>query len=64
MAKRRKEKRFYKYSCTITGESYKLTEHIENTDDLVSVEAYYQLHPDRDDRPLVIKKQLGIEPQE
>jgi hypothetical protein len=60
MAKRRKEKRFYTYECTITAERYKLTKKVDNQDDLVSIDAYYQLNPDKDDRPLVVKKRLGI----
>lgn len=61
MAKRKKEKKIYKYECTLTGESYKVTEKAANPDDLVSVKAYYELNPDKDDRPLDVKKQLGIE---
>ncbi len=63
MAKRRREKaqKIYKYECSLTGESYKLTEKVDNPNDLVSVNAYYELHPEVDDRPAVIKKKLGIE---
>lgn len=61
MAKRRKDKKIYKYECTLTGESYKLTEKAPNPDELVSVKAYYELNPEKDDRPLDIKKRLGIE---
>ncbi len=64
MAKRKREKRYYKYSCTLTGDTYKLTEKIDNTDDLVSVNAYYEMNPEKDDRPLVIKKQLGLDIEE
>jgi hypothetical protein len=61
MAKRRREKQIYVYECTLTGEKYKLTKQAENPDDLVSVKGYYELNPDEDDRPLDIKKKLGIE---
>lgn len=61
VAKRRKEKKIYKYECTLTGESYKVTDKAQNPDDLVSVKAFYELNPDKDDRPQDIKKQLGIE---
>jgi hypothetical protein len=61
VAKRKKEKKFYNYECTITGESYKVSEKAENPDDLVSVKAFYELNPDLDDRPADIKKKLGIE---
>ena len=61
MVKRRgKEQRFYKYECSLSGEEYKLTKKVDNVEDLTSISAYYQLHPDLDDRPAVIKKQLGI----
>lgn len=61
MARRKPEKKKYFYECTITGESYTLTEKAENPDDLVSVKAFYELNPELDDRPAVVKKQLGIE---
>jgi hypothetical protein len=60
VAKRKKEKKFYRYECTLTGDSYKLTEKAQNPDELVSVNAYYEMHPEKDDRPAVIKKRLGI----
>lgn len=59
MAKRRKEKKTYKYECTLTGESYIVTEKAEHPDELVSVAGYYELHPEMDDRPADIKKKLG-----
>ncbi len=61
MARRKKEKKIYKYECTITGDQYTLTEKAENPDDLMSVKAYYEMHPEKDDRPADIKKKLGIE---
>ncbi len=64
MAKRKREKRYYKYSCTLTGETFKLTEKIDNTDELTSIMAYYEMNPEKDDRPLVIKKKLGVETEE
>lgn len=61
MAKRRREKKFYKYECAMTGEVITVTEKSENPDDLVSVKAYYEMHPEKDDRPADIKKKLGVE---
>ncbi len=58
---RKPEKKIYRYECSLTGEKYKMTEKAEHPDDLMSVKAYYQMHPDDDDRPLVVKKQLGLE---
>lgn len=60
MAKRRKEKKTYKYECTLTGEKYVLTEKAESPDELMSVSAWYDMNPERDDRPAKIKKQLGL----
>lgn len=61
MAKRKKEKRTYKYECTLTAEEFIVTEKAENPDDLVSVKGFYELNPEKDDRPKHIKAQLGIE---
>lgn len=58
--KKAREKTIYKYDCSITGKSYKRTEKVENAGDLMSVDAYYQLNTEKDDRPAVIKKKLGV----
>ena len=63
MAKRRrgrKEVKTYRYECTLTEEKYTVTTKAENPDDLVSVTAYYDMHSEADDRPLFIKKKLGL----
>lgn len=54
--KRKKEKLFYKYDCTITGEQFTVTQKAPSPKELVSVSAYYELHPESDDRPLLVKK--------
>jgi hypothetical protein len=61
MYRRKKEKAVFKYDCTITGKSFKRTEKAQSPNDLVSVQAYYDLNPTLDDRPLVVKKQLGLD---
>tara|TARA_Y100001936_G_C16086625_1_gene682236 strand:- start:762 stop:953 length:192 start_codon:yes stop_codon:yes gene_type:complete len=61
VAKRRKEKKFYKYECAMTGEQYTVTAKAPNPDDLISVKAYYEMNPEKDDRPADIKKMLGVE---
>ena len=61
MAKRKKFQQTYTYECTLTGEEFKVTEKAPNPDDLVSVKGYYELNPEKDDRPDHIKKLLGIE---
>ena len=53
---RKKEKKTYTYECTLTGEVFKTTREAPNPNDLISVKAYYDLNPDKDDRPLKIKK--------
>jgi hypothetical protein len=60
MAKK-KFKRFYNYKCSLTEETFKVTSEAPNPEDLMSVKAYYQLHPEHDDRPEYIKKQAEVE---
>lgn len=64
MAKRKKEKRTYKYECTLTGEEFIVTQKAQNPDELVSVKGYYELNQEKDDRPADIKKLLGVNSQE
>ncbi len=64
MAKRRKEKKTYKYECNLTEEKYILTAKAQNPDDLMSITAYYEMNSEEDDRPADIKKKLGIAPKE
>lgn len=56
---KKKFKRIYEYKCTITGETFQTTKEAPNPGELVTVQAYYQLNPDKDDRPEAIKKQVG-----
>jgi hypothetical protein len=60
LAKRKKEKKIYKYDCSLTGETYKLTAQAQNPEELVSVKSWYEMHPEKDDRPEDIKKRLGL----
>lgn len=62
--KRRREKITYNYECSLTGEQFVTTEKAQHPKDLLSVKAYYEMNPDMDDRPAVIKKKLGIETKE
>lgn len=57
MAKKR-QKITYDYECSITEEKYTVRKKAENPDDLISINSYYELHPEEDDRPEVIKMQL------
>jgi hypothetical protein len=58
--RRKKERITYTYECSLTGESYVLTEKADNPKDLLSVKAWYEMNPNKDDRPAVIKKKLGL----
>lgn len=40
----------------MTGESFKIFGKLVKTQDLLSTKAYYEMHPEEDDRPLSIKK--------
>lgn len=62
--KRRREKITYTYECSLTGEQFVTTEKAPNPKELLSVKAYYEMNPDMDDRPAVIKKKLGISESE
>ena len=58
--KKRKEKTFYKYQCTLTQEEFITTRQAPHPDELISVKAYYDLHAQEDDRPAVMKARLGL----
>lgn len=60
MAKRR-SKRIYRYKCSLTEQEIKVTSEAPQPEELVTVEAYYQLHPEEDDRPESALAQLGID---
>ena len=59
-SKRRREKVTYNYQCSLSNEEYVLTAKAANPKDLMSVKSYYDMHPDMDDRPAIVKKKLGI----
>lgn len=61
MVKKKKEKTFYKYQCTLTGEEFITTKAAAHPDELMSVKAYYDMHPEDDDRPKVMKLRLGLD---
>ncbi len=58
---KKKIKKIYKYECTMTGEAFKTIAEVKHSDELVSVKAYYELNPDKDDRPNDVKIRLKQE---
>ncbi|MBL6988870.1 MAG: hypothetical protein ISR65_03795 [Bacteriovoracaceae bacterium] len=46
----------YKYQCSLTEETFTTTKQAQNPEELISVAAYYDMHPEEDDRPEHIKK--------
>lgn len=57
---RKKYKKTYDYECSITGEQYTMTEKAKSPEELVSVNAWYELNEDKDDRPDVEKIKRGL----
>jgi hypothetical protein len=58
--KRKRERVTYEYECSLTAEKYVRTEKAQNPKELLSVKAWYEMNPDKDDRPAVVKKKLGL----
>lgn len=63
MAKRKKFQKFFRYECSLTGESFKTTKEAKNPQELVSIKAYYDMHADQDDRPVHFKLMAEQEAQ-
>lgn len=61
---KKKIKKIYKYECTITGEVFKTTDEAKNPGELTTVSAYYQMHPENDDRPIEVKLKVKIKEEE
>jgi hypothetical protein len=57
---RRSYKKTYDYECSITGEQYTVTQKAKKPEELVSVQAWYDLNEDKDDRPEVEKIKRGL----
>jgi hypothetical protein len=55
---RKRGKKTYKYECSITEETFVTTKEAPHPDELMSIKAFYELHPEKDDRPENIKLQL------
>ena len=61
---RKKQKRIYKYDCTLTGETFKTTREAPHPEELISIKAFYDLNQDKDDRPEHIIVKLKAEEEE
>ena len=55
---RKKFVKTYNYTCTLTGEKFKTTSEANSPEELVSVNAWYEMNPEKDDRPEVVKLQI------
>jgi len=53
----------YEYECTMTNEKYKVTKKAKHPENLISVQAFYDMNPEEDDRPAHIKKQFVAKPE-
>ena len=61
---KKKIKRIYKYDCTITGETFKTTEEAEHPVELTTLSAFYQMNPEKDDRPIEVKIKIKAKEEE
>ena len=61
---KKKIKKIYKYECTISGEAFKTTAEAQNPGELTTISSYYQMHPDKDDRPIEIKVKVKAKEEE
>lgn len=61
---KKKIKKIYKYECTITGETFKTTAEALHPGELTTISAFYQMHPEKDDRPTEIKIKVKAKEEE
>jgi hypothetical protein len=53
--KKKTIKKKYTYQCNLSGQTVQTTREAASPGDLMSIEAYYEIHPENDDRPHLIK---------
>lgn len=63
MRERKRFKKIHKYECVVTGEAFKVTAEAKNPEELTTVKAFYEMNPDKDDRPEHIKVKEKSEAQ-
>ena len=58
MSRKKRNKKLYFYNCTLTEERFKTTQEAPNPDELLSVNSFYEMNPEMDDRPENIKLEM------
>ena len=58
MSRKKRNKKLYFYNCTLTEERFKTTQEAPNPDELLSVNSFYEMNPEMDDRPENIKLEV------
>ena len=59
-SRRKREKITHNYTCSLTNEEFVTTENAPNPKELLSVKAFYDMNPEMDDRPAIVKKKMGL----
>jgi len=58
LSRKKRNKKLYFYNCTLTEERFKTTQEAPNPDELLSVNSFYEMNPEMDDRPENIKLEM------
>ena len=58
LSRKKRNKKLYFYNCTLTEERFKTTQEAPNPDELLSVNSFYEMNPEMDDRPENIKLEV------
>ena len=58
MSRKKRNKKLYFYNCTLTEERFKTTQEAPNPDELLSVNSFYEMNPEMDDRPENVKLEM------
>ena len=58
LSRKKRNKKLYFYNCTLTEERFKTTQEAPNPDELLSVNSFYEMNPEMDDRPENVKLEM------
>ena len=58
LSRKKRNKKLYFYNCTLTEKRFKTTQEAPNPDELLSVNSFYEMNPEMDDRPENIKLEM------